>query len=119
MLLVDTSVWVAHLRGQGQRLHNLLEYEFVFCHPLIIGELACGNIKNRTEVLMLLKKLPGVQQLDHQEVFSFIDRHHLMGKGLSFVDTHLLASAYISGLSIWTEDKSMQFAARHLGLLYS
>ena len=119
MVLVDTSVWVSHFRAENKRLQNLLEFEVVFCHPLIIGELACGNIKHRAEVLSLLEKLPAPQKLEHQEVLLFIDKHHLMGKGLGFIDAHLLAAVYISGLSIWTEDKSLQISARHLGVLHS
>ena len=118
MILVDTSVWVHHLRHSNSRLRNLLESEIVYCHPLIIGELACGHMKNRKEVLSLLEKLPQAQIIDHEEAMVFIDKHSLTGKGLGFIDIHLLASVSLSALSILTEDRALQQSARRLGLLY-
>ena len=117
MILVDTSIWVAHFRHKNLRLENLLSDEFVYCHPLIIGELACGNMSNRREILTHLQELPVVSPVTEQEALVFIEKNRLMGKGLGIVDIHLLASAFLSGLSLWTEDKPMQLVARHLGLL--
>ncbi len=118
MILVDTSVWIAHLRRHNQRLDDLLGFEFIFCHPLIIGEMSCGNLKDRPLVLALLEELPQACVVTHEEVLAFIERHRLMGLGLSFIDVHLLASCQMTGLSIWTEDKSLQKAAQRLALLH-
>ena len=118
MILVDTSVWISHLRRHNQRLDNLLGFEFIFCHPLIIGEIFCGNLKDRSLILALLEELPKASVVTHQEALSFIEQYRLMGHGLSFIDVHLLASCQMNGLSIWTEDKPLQKAAQQLQLLY-
>lgn len=108
MVLVDTSVWVAHFRTTHIDLVKLLNNGEVACHPFIIGELACGNLKNRTNILSLLQDLPIVSIVEHEEVLAFIEGHKLMGKGLGYIDVHLLASAMLSGLSIWTLDKRLE-----------
>ena len=118
MILVDTSVWISHLRRHNQRLDDLLGFEFIFCHPLIIGEISCGNLKDRSLVLALLDELPKASMVTHQEALGFIDQHGLMGLGLGFIDVHLLASCQMTGLAIWTEDKALQRAAQRLQLLY-
>ncbi|MBI3314354.1 MAG: type II toxin-antitoxin system VapC family toxin [Candidatus Omnitrophica bacterium] len=118
MILVDTSVWISHLRRHNQRLDDLLGIEIIFCHPLIIGEMSCGNLKDRSSVLSLLEELPGAPVVTHQEALGFIEQRRLMGLGLSFIDVHLLASCQVAGLSIWTEDKPLQRAAQHLRLMY-
>ena len=118
MILVDTSVWIAHLRRHNQRLDDLLGFELIFCHPMIIGELSCGNLKNRSQVLALLDELPQAPAVTHQEALGFIEHHRLMGLGLSFIDIHLLSSASLAGLSILTEDRVLQQSAQRLGLLY-
>lgn len=117
MVLVDTSVWVSHFRYKNFRLEDLLSKEFVYCHPLVIGELACGHLTDRSEILNLLKELPEVKKATDQDVLLFIDKHKLMGKGLGIVDIYLLASCLLSSLSLWTEDKLMRQAARQLGIL--
>lgn len=104
MVLVDTSVWVSHLREGNVGLERLLSDGNVMCHPFIVGELACGNIKNRLEVLTLLQLLPMVIQAEHEEVLQFIENNNLMGKGLGFIDAHLSASAILTGVPIWTLD---------------
>jgi predicted nucleic acid-binding protein len=116
MVLVDTSVWVDHLRRTETGLVALLNKGSVLCHPFIIGELACGNLKNRTEVLALLRILPSVPAADVHEVLLLIDEHRLMGKGLGFVDVHLLASALLSSAPLWTFDKRLARAAAGLGI---
>lgn len=116
MILVDTSVWVSHFRRKNKHLEDVLSQEFVFCHPLIIGELACGNLHNRDEILYLMHELPVATYATDEDVLVFIEKHRLMGKGLGIVDIHLLASAILSGLSIWTEDKQMLQAAQRLHL---
>ena len=116
MVLVDTSVWVAHLLEGNTGLEILLNDGDVICHPLIIGELACGNLKNRSEILSLLQSLPMVSQAEHTEVMQFIENFHLMGKGLGYIDMHLLASALLSNISLWTFDKKLNRVASKLGL---
>jgi len=108
MVLVDTSVWVAHFRATHIDLAKLLNNGEVACHPFIIGELACGNLKNGTTILSLLHNLPIVSIVEHEEVLAFIEGHKLMGRGLGYIDVHLLASAMLSGLSIWTLDKKLE-----------
>lgn len=118
MVLVDTSVWVSHLRDGNAELANLLNDGQVMCHSFIIGELACGNIKNRSEVLSLLKSLPLTAQVEHGEVLHFIQINKLMGKGLGYVDLHLCSSARLTGIPIWTFDKSLDEITRRLDLRY-
>ena len=117
MVLVDTSVWVSHFRRKIDRLEYLLSQEFVYCHPLIIGELACGYLHHREEILNLMHELPRALQATDQEILIYIEKHQLIGKGLGIVDIHLLASASLSGLFLWTEDKRMRLAARRLHLI--
>ena len=118
MVLVDTSVWVSHLRETHAGLVHLLNDGEVACHPFIVGELACGNVKNRATVLSLLEALPMALLVEHQEVLAFIDNHDLMGKGLGYIDVHLLASAVLSGLPLWTLDKKLEKAAEELHCRY-
>ena len=118
MILADTSVWISHLRRHNQRLDDLLGLELIFCHPLVIGEISCGNLKDRSLILALLEELPKACAVMHQEALGFIEEHRLMGLGLGFIDVHLLASCRMTGLSIWTEDKPLQKAAQRLQLLY-
>ena len=114
MVLVDTSVWVSHLREGNSRLTTLLNRGEVMCHPFIIGELACGNLKKRTEILSLLQTLPMSIEAEHEEVLQFIDDKELMGKGLGYVDIHLIASAVLTGVPIWTLDKKLAQVANRL-----
>lgn len=114
MILVDTSIWVFHLRHGNSKLEELLNDGEVVCHPFIVGELACGNIKNRTEILSLLSALPKVDLLDNTEVLLFIENNNLMGKGLGLVDIHLLASAILSETALWTFDTKLKHEAHIL-----
>ena len=118
MVLVDTSIWVSHLRHGSPRLEKLLMDAEVMCHPFIIGELACGNLKNRNEIISLLQSLPIAPTIDFDEFLFFIDRNHLMGKGVGFVDVHILASAQLAGVPLWTADKRLKSAADQLELTY-
>ena len=118
MVLVDTSIWVAHLRQGLRRLENLLMDAEVICHPFIISELACGNLKNRNEIISLLQSLPIAPTIEFEEFLFFIDRNHLMGKGIGFVDVHLLASAQLAGMPLWTADKKLKSAADQLKLAF-
>jgi predicted nucleic acid-binding protein len=119
MVLVDTSVWVYHLREGDDRLSGLLNEGLVCCHPFVLGELACGNLKNRTEILSLLQALPSTETANHEEIMAFIEYNSLMGKGLGYVDVHLLGSALLSDLVLWTVDRRLAKAASDLGVYYS
>ncbi len=116
MILVDTSVWISHLRDSNSYLEELLNEGIVLCHPFIIGELACGNIKNRNEILSLLKLLPMAQVVEYDEVLKFIEDRKLARKGLGYVDVHLLASAILSDSPTWSLDKKLSKIALELNI---
>jgi predicted nucleic acid-binding protein len=118
MVLVDTSVWVSHLRNGNAGLANLLNDGRVLCHPLIIGELACGNLKDRAVILSSLQLLPTSIEAEHDEVLAFIENHRLMGKGLGYVDAHLITSAVLTGVPLWTMDKKLAQVADTLRIKY-
>ena len=118
MVLVDTSVWVSHLRDGNAELANLLNDGGVLCHPLIVGELACGNLKDRAVILSLLQLLPISIEAEHEEVLLFIENNRLMGKGMGYVDVHLIASAALAGIPLWTLDKKLAQAADSLHIKY-
>ena len=118
MVIVDTSIWVKHLRQGDPHLEKLLLDAEVACHPLILGELACGNIKNRREILSLLQSLPMAPAIDLDEFLHFIDQNQLMGKGIGYVDVHLLASARLAGTPLWTSDKRLRSVAIELTVVY-
>ncbi|MGR3302351.1 MAG: type II toxin-antitoxin system VapC family toxin [Candidatus Scalindua sp.] len=107
MVLVDTSVWVDHFRSGNSQLVKLLNDGDVICHPFIIGELACGNIKNRKQILSLLLALPTAMQASHQEILEFIEIKKLTGKGLGYIDVHLLGAAFLSNAALWSRDKKL------------
>jgi predicted nucleic acid-binding protein len=118
MILVDTSIWVDHLRKDNRHLEKLLLDAEVVCHPFVIGELACAHIKNRSEILSLLQSLPVVPSIDPNEYLYFINQNSLYGSGIGFVDIHLLASARLLNLPIWTADKRLRDVAVVLKLSY-
>ena len=113
-MLVDTSVWVDHFRHGDPELTGLLERGEVECHPFIIGELACGNLSARVEILTLLHKLPQTPVIEHDEALAFIDAYKLAGKGLGWIDIHLLASARLGRTTLWSRDRQLAAAARRL-----
>lgn len=108
MVLVDTSVWIAHLREGEDNLIRLLNNGEVACHPFIIGEFACGNLKNRVEILTLLQSLPSAIIAEHVEVLQLIEDHKLMSRGIGYIDVHLLASAILTEIPLWTFDKKLE-----------
>ena len=116
MILVDTSVWIDHLRATNRQLAGLLLEAQVLCHPFVVGELACGALKRRAEILALLRNLPRAPVVDDEEVLSFIEAHALMGSGLGWVDVHILASVCLAGERLWTGDHRLSQAARRLGV---
>ncbi len=116
MILIDTSVWVNHLRRGDPAVVRLLQSGEAACHPFVIGELACGNIQNRAEILGLLRTLPLLPKVSDEELLLFIDSHRLMGKGLGLIDIHLLASCQMARAHLWTRDKNLAAMSLSLGL---
>ncbi len=117
MILVDTSVWIDHLRAGDVSLAELLDSSQVLVHPFVIGELACGNLRKRDDLLWLLNALPQAPLASHEEVLHFIECHKLMGKGIGYIDVHLLASTALADTAlIWTRDMRLQKLARKLKL---
>jgi predicted nucleic acid-binding protein len=117
MVLVDTSVWVAHLRHGSVGLRKVLEEGLVLCHPFIVGELACGNLqKQRGDILTYLQALPQATSAGHEEVLQFIECYRLMGKGLGYIDIHLLASSLLTKVSFWTLDQKLHELSVRLGV---
>jgi predicted nucleic acid-binding protein len=118
MILVDTSVWIDHLHSGDEDLNELLLSGQVCLHPYVLGELSCGNLSNRKEILSLLKALPGIDSVLDEEVLMLLEDRKLYGKGLGFIDIHLLASAMIFQVPVWTRDKSLKRIAEELGVSY-
>ena len=118
MVLVDTNIWINHFKKTDAELVANLNTGSVACHPYIIGELACGNLKKRSEILALFQSLPSAPVVEPDELLSFIETNALMGKGLGYIDIHLLASAVLAGLPLWTEDRRLMRAAKALNASY-
>lgn len=113
MILVDTSVWVDHLNRGDAGLEELLEAGEVLVHPMVIGELACGTLRNRARILADLMLLPLAPRATDAEALVFLERHRLMGRGVGFIDAHLLASVALDGgATLWTRDERLAKAAR-------
>lgn len=119
MILVDTSVWVDHLRRCNDGLRAALEAAIVVTHPFVIGELALGRIRNRKEILHLLGQLSTALEATHSEALELIERRSLEGRGIGYVDLHLLASAALSGVPLWTHDQRLAEVALELDLAYT
>ncbi|MBL1275737.1 MAG: type II toxin-antitoxin system VapC family toxin [Ectothiorhodospiraceae bacterium] len=108
MILVDTSVWIDHLRTGNAGLTEQLKQNRVTMHPMVLGELACGNLQNRAQLLQLWQQLTSLPTATQKEALYFIDQHQIMGKGIGFIDVHLLASvALAAGTTLWTRDKRL------------
>ena len=118
MVIVDTCIWISHLKMGEPHLQELLLEGKVLMHPFVIGELACGGIKNRKEVLSLLSELPSAKIIDHAEYLFFVEQNKLPGIGLGFVDIHLLSSARLESAFLWTCDKLLFEAAKKLHVNY-
>jgi predicted nucleic acid-binding protein len=119
VILVDTSVWVDHLRRGDPKLVALLERGSVAMHPFIVGEIACGSLSDRASILELLQDLPMAVVAEGAEVLGFIERHDLHGRGIGYVDVHLLAAvALTDGAALWTRDRRLRLAAEELGCAY-
>jgi len=117
VILVDTSVWVDHLRAGNRALTDLLGTGMVLAHPFVIGELALGGLRQRELVLSALSDLPQAGIATDAEALHFIDRHALFGRGVGYIDIHLLAAVrLIAGAALWTHDKRLHGVADRLGL---
>ena len=117
MILVDASVWIEHFRVGSDRLRTLLFDEQVLCHPFVVGELACGTLQKRGEILSMLKALPEAHLLENEEVLGFLEARGLYGRGMGWVDAHLLASTLLTRCTLWTFDKPLRRAAAALNVL--
>ena len=119
MVLVDTSIWIDHLRKSNRKLSSLLDSEEVIIHPFVLGELACGNLHNRKEIIALLHALPFVSKVDDDELLFFIERHFLMGRGVGLIDIHLLASCHLDSCLLWTRDRRLKTIAGEMKIEFS
>jgi len=118
MVLADTSVWIEHFRRSNPRLVDVLTQGQVSMHPIVIGELATGNLKNRARVLKDLQALPRMKEASFEECLHLIEIQRLSGKGLGWNDVQLLASAKIEGIPLWSLDKALHGAAKTMGLAF-
>ncbi len=116
MILVDTSVWVNHLKKKDETLSAFLSEAFVLLHPLVIGELACGNLRNRAQLLRYLHAMPMATAASNEEVMGLVERHRLWGRGVGWIDVQLLASALLSNAPFWTHDERLERAATDIGV---
>jgi predicted nucleic acid-binding protein len=116
LILADTSVWIAHLRQGSEALERALEAGEVLGHPHVVGELACGILRNRHGILELLRALPAATIASDDEVLTCIERNRLFGTGLGYTDVHLLASAMLTPTRLWTLDGALAREARRLHL---
>ena len=116
MILVDTSVWIAHLRSRNEALATVLVEGQTLTHPFIIGEIACGALRNRAQVIEDLRALPSAKVVTDGEAMALVENRRLWGKGIGWIDAHLLASSIISNCALWTQDRALRRAAVELGL---
>jgi predicted nucleic acid-binding protein len=107
MTLVDTSVWIDHFRNGSPRLRDLLEEGEVATHPMVLGELACGNLPRRVQTLRLLARLPRIPQVADHLVLQSIESRRLFGEGIGWIDAHLLTAALLSSVALWTLDRRL------------
>jgi predicted nucleic acid-binding protein len=118
MILVDTSVWIGHLRTGNDELAGLLERGAVLGHPWVLGELALGRLERRGQVLDLLGNLPQATGATEAEVLGLIEREELWGSGIGYVDAQLLAAGRLTPASLWTNDRRLAAAASRLGMAF-
>ena len=116
MILADTSVWIDYFRRGLPELGERLRRGDIVMHPFVVGELACGNLSNRQATLELLQQLRSVTVAEHDEVMTFIHARKLNGRGVGYVDVHLLAAATIEGCRLWTVDKRLNVVANSIGI---
>jgi predicted nucleic acid-binding protein len=119
VILVDTSVWIEHVRRANEKLGALLGAGEVLVHPFVIGELALGHLRSREAILQDLHDLPPAAVATRDEVLHLIERHRLFGLGIGYVDVHLLAAARLMGhTAVWTYDRRLRAAAEKLELAH-
>jgi predicted nucleic acid-binding protein len=119
VILVDTSLWIDHLHHTLPALAGALQRKGVLMHPFIVGEIACGSVKKRNEVLEFFAELPRAAVATHEEVMALIESRQLMGRGINYVDAHLLASAALTAeAKLWTRDKRLHDIAVQLDLAF-
>lgn len=114
MIVVDSSVWVNHFRAVDPALVELLSQSRVVTHPFVLGELACGNLRRRAQTLADLRKLPSITVTSDKDVYHLVESQRLWGRGLGWVDMHLLTSTLISGHQLWTHDQALRSVAERL-----
>jgi predicted nucleic acid-binding protein len=114
VILVDTSVWVEHLRSGLPELEGLLEDGRVHSHPFVVGEIACGNLRQRSAIMEAFDRLPSIEVAGHEEALRLLHGRRLFGSGIGWIDVHLLASALIADAQLWTLDRRLASAARRL-----
>jgi predicted nucleic acid-binding protein len=119
VILADTSVWIDHFRQHNARLAARLDEGVVAVHEWVIGELACGGLRHRTQVLQLMRTLPAVPTASFGEVLHLIERRELMGRGIGWTDAHLLAGCVLGGARLWSRDARLQRVAADLGVASS
>ena len=117
-VLADSSIWIEHLREGIREFNALLDKDAVGVHPYVVGELACGTLPDRESFLETLACMPKTSTVSHDEAMAFLDMHKLAGQGLGWIDANLLASALVSGVSLWTRDKALQRAAEKLRIAF-
>jgi predicted nucleic acid-binding protein len=119
VILVDSSIWIDHLRKPEIGLERLLGDGQVLCHPFVVGELACGHLRRRLAFLAQIQLLPMATVATHSEALALVDRHALAGRGIGWTDVHLLSSALLTRpAALWTRDKRLAAAAAELGCLH-
>ena len=118
MILVDSSVWVGHFRSTDPHLRALLEAAQVLLHPSVIGELACGNLRERDMTLRYFRAMPSAIPATDHEALELLQKQKLWGSGIGWVDIHLLASALLTGCRFWTLDAQLAKASEMLGVAY-
>lgn len=111
MILVDSSIWIDHFRKAEPKLVELLGKEAVVVHPYVLGELACGTLRQRKEIISLLHALPQALKVDDDEILFFIEERRLFGRGIGLIDIHLLASCLIGEHQLWTKDRRLKAIA--------
>lgn len=119
MVLADTSIWIDHFRKGNDKLVSLLDAEEAAIHPFVLGELACGNLANRKEIIALLHALPDATEVEDDELLLFIEHRRLMGRGIGLIDAHILASCCIDSCLLWTGDKRLQVLAKEMNIEFS
>lgn len=119
MILVDTSIWIDHLRRRDARLVEILDDGLVLAHPWVTGELALGRLSQRNEILGLLRNLPAATLATDSEVLTLIENRKLFGIGIGYIDAHLLAATLLTPhTSLWTRDKRLALTAEHLHIAW-